>query len=46
MQGKEETASLLFISKLTVNTHIKNMYKKLKVNSLSKFIGKVREHNQ
>ena len=43
---KEEIASLLFISKLTVNTHIKNMYKKLKVNSLSKFIGKVREHSQ
>ena len=43
---KEEIASLLFISKLTVNTHIKNMYKKLKVNSLSKFIGKVREYNQ
>lgn len=43
---KEEIASLLFISKLTVYTHIKNMYKKLKVNSLSKFIGKVREHSQ
>ena len=43
---KEEIASLLFISKLTVNTHIKNMYKKLKVNSLSKFIGKVRDYNQ
>ncbi len=43
---KEEIASLLFISKLTVNTHIKNIYKKLKVNSLSKFIGKIRAQNQ
>ncbi len=38
---KEEIASILFISKMTVNTHIKNIYKKLKVNSLSKFIGKL-----
>ena len=38
---KEEIASQLFISKLTVDTHVKNIYKKLNVNSLSKFIGKL-----
>lgn len=43
---KEEIASMLFISKMTVNTHIKNIYKKLKVNSLSKFIGKLSAYQQ
>lgn len=38
---KEEIASRLFISKMTVDTHIKNIYKKMGVNSLSKFIAKL-----
>ena len=38
---KEEIAFKLFISKLTVDTHIKNIYKKMKINSLAKFIGKL-----
>ncbi len=38
---KVEIASRLFISKMTVDTHIKNIYKKMKVNSLSKFIAKL-----
>lgn len=38
---KDEIASALFISKMTVLTHTKNIYKKLDVNSLSKFISKL-----
>lgn len=42
---KEEIGSQLFISKMTVETHIKNIYKKLKVNSLSTFIGKLNPYH-
>jgi len=43
---KEEIASMLFISKMTVDTHIKNLYKKMNINSLSNFIRKLSPYHR
>ncbi|MBN4077823.1 helix-turn-helix transcriptional regulator [Nitrospina gracilis] len=37
-KSKEEISIELYISKFTVDTHIKHIYKKMNVNSLSQFI--------